>query len=497
MDEPEFRRMCIAALEGRLEEPMRARWEALRLSDPRFAEYYTRLALEHRIATKRLSARVTGTSATSAAVADNRVPAKYFWILGPLVGVVFLLAGGLAMDNYVRYRQRQAQAATSAIAGSNSSAAVDTDGGRRSNPPAGNAAGAGQPPANQPPNEPPPRLPVDPPPTRVDPPPVETPMPLPEPWFVLGEASESDASVLPIAAQEYVRAQPGRGLWGGDQVKVGRGEVLLRGDDARLTLGGRGELSILAPRVIKLLRGRLALRVLEPGFKLECEDATLRLEPGEYVVTGQRGLSEIAVLTGRAEVRRDTESATVGRNTVLSLSRGLQEQRLEGAALQALRAEAAATVQPYLMWDFESGAGDCDLGVVTTPGLDGGSALQWDKAQGAVGSSHFDPLFQGRAGLRLRAWVNTDANVIDVRARLHVQGGVRNVSLRVRLAPGVGWRMLDVSLQGLKAGPSREDVGFEVGGNYSGLQFNVPPSPDEPMRVYELRIDDVQVYALR
>ncbi|MBK9975975.1 MAG: hypothetical protein IPP14_14475 [Planctomycetes bacterium] len=495
MDEPEFRRMCIAALEGRLEEPLRAKWEALRLSDPRFAEYYTRLALEHRIATRRLSARVTGTGTASLAGAETRVPSRYFWILGPLVGVVFLLAGGLAMDNYVRYRQRQAE--NQPMAAGNTAGTSMPGNVPHANQPAGNTPRSNQPPANGLPPQPPPRLPVDPPPTKVDPPPIETLIPLPEPWFVIGDTGVQEVSVLPIAAQEYVKALPGRGLWGGDQVKVGRGEALLRSEDTRLTLGGRGELAILGPRSIKLLRGRLSLRVLEPGFKLECEDAALRLEPGEYVLTGQRGLSEVAVLTGRAEVRRETESATVGRNTLLSLARGLAEQKLEGAALQALRAEAAATVQDYLHWDFETGAGDCDLGALTTGGLDSGFAMQWDKAQSAVGSSQFDPLFQGRKGLRLRAWVNTDASVVDVRARLHVTGGVRAVSLRVRLAPGVGWRLLDVSLEGLMAGPGREESGFEAGANYSGLQFSVPPSADEPMRAFELRIDDVQVYTLR
>lgn len=475
MDQAVFRKLCIDAIEGRLDEPTRQKWEALRLSDPEFADFHARLAMAH----NRLSSRLTSTPPRQ----PPATPSRLFWVLAPLFGAISALSGGLGMDAWIRHGQQQQLDAASLQL-----------------PPYSPRANApiAVPPRNEPAPQPGPEPKPTPEPLPLpEPDPDPAPEPGPEPWFVVAAASDQDARILRPGATEYAEAPAGIGLWGGTTVRVGRGDLRLRSDDAALTLSGRGELEISGPRSLRLLRGRLVLRVLADGFSLECDGTSLGLAAGDYICNNLRGLSELAVLAGRVEAARESERASVGRSTLLALSRGLQESALSGDALKTLRAEAATGVDRKLHWHFEAGPGDCNEGVVIANGLDGGASLQHDTIRPGVGTSRYEPLFAAEPGLRLRLWVRTDAASIAVAARVHLPQGLRNVSMKVALPPGAGWRMVDVSLAGLLAGPKCDQPGWVEGANYSGLQFSVPPQETMRLTSYALTIDEVEIYIQR
>ncbi|MCL4731969.1 MAG: hypothetical protein KJ044_16235, partial [Planctomycetes bacterium] len=105
MDETEFRRLCVDALEGRLDEPTRRQWEQLRLADPEFADFYNRVAMAHRA----LSTRLASTG-VSVAGRPPRISPRWFWLLALLAALVGALAGALGMDSWIRH-DRNARAA--------------------------------------------------------------------------------------------------------------------------------------------------------------------------------------------------------------------------------------------------------------------------------------------------------------------------------------------------------------------------------------------------
>ncbi|MBE7490719.1 MAG: hypothetical protein HS108_02990 [Planctomycetes bacterium] len=483
MDETEFRRLCVDALEGRLDEPTRRQWEQLRLADPEFADFYNRVAMAHRA----LSTRLASTG-VSVAGRPPRISPRWFWLLALLAALVGALAGALGMDSWIRHdrnaRAAQAAQALPAPAAGNTLAPVNRPAGGTPRPEA--AAPANQPVAPGPVLKPDPK-----------PAPKPEPEPEPEPWFVLTRAEDTDARVLRPGANEYAEAAPGAGFWGGYSLRLGRGSIELSGGDCRLVLSGRAELEILGPRSLRLLRGRLALRVLADGLALRCEGAELRLATGDFVCTSLRGLAEIAVVAGRLDAELGDDRASVGRGTLLELARGLPEQRLDAQAAGALAAECAAMTRRVLWWHFEDGPGDCDEGAVVEGGLDGGHALQLDPTRPGAGSGRFEPLFAARGTMRLRAWELTDAASIEISARAHLAQGIRRVGMKVPLPAGSGWRMIDVDLSGLRGGRHWELPGWVEGANYSGLQFSVPPQPQDRLRSFALRVDDVEIYALR
>ncbi|MBX3474732.1 MAG: hypothetical protein KF754_10140 [Planctomycetes bacterium] len=480
MNEADFRRLCVLALDDRLDDASRRQWELLRLSNPEFAAHYDELAIARRRLSNRLSsARVVP------AQARPEVSNRMFWVLAPLVGALSALAGGLGMDSWVRHeRGAKSRAEHHMVAANDASRAPAAATPAPLEPLVPPSNGTAVPAlSDRPPTNPENQQPAKPDGS--------------EPWFRLLPATGAEVRLLRPGTTEYADAPGGADLWGGAVVRVTRGEAVIRADEGQFLLSGRGELEVLGPRRLRLLRGRLLVRVLAEGFVLDCDETSLRLSTGDYRCTSQRGLSELAVLAGRVEASRDSARATVGRNTLLDLSRDLRETAIVGDALVAMRVDLAAMAHRTLYWNFEDGPGDCNEGAVVGSGLDGGKALRHDPARPGVGTTRFEPLFSAVPGLRLRAWVLTDAASVEITARVHLPHGLRQVGLRVPLTPGTGWQMIDVPLAGLAGGPKRLQPGWIAGAGYSGLQFHVPAQGDAPLTPFALTIDEVEIYTLR
>jgi len=404
---------------------------------------------------------------------------RILWVLGPLFAVVGLVAGGLIMHGWLTRTQVGRDATRRPLPANNA--------GRPANAPelmrdAFNAppANATTPAANE--NPPPPQDPAP------------GPQPEPEAPAVMRARAQGDARLLQMrkGAAEYLKAADG--LAAGDRLRVDSGEARLQSGFFAAVLTRRGEVEALGVKSLRLMRGRLVLRVLM-GLSVEAADCTLALAPGEYVIASEAGVFQAEVLNGLASVSRKEARAEVAPGMLVVLSGQLQQLPMSAQEHQARVAEAEAMVHTLLRWDFEEGYGDCNLGKLIEGGLGGGRALQWDTTQAGAGTALRKPLFVARAGARLRAWVDTPAAHVDITMLVHLPQGPRKAALRVPAPPGEGWRMIDVALEGLRGG-AVGGAGFIEGAEYSSLQFSVPPTREERLTAKPLSIDAVQVYTL-
>lgn len=492
MEQDRFRRLCFDELDGRLQGAERAEWDSARKSDPELATFHAQLASQYHRASQRLSKRAVAAEIPAPSAKSGR--ARWF---APVLALAALAAGAFSAHSWLQYLRRNDRTpAPSHAPTANTQPANNVQGNTgevspRDNTPIADTDTGTEPAANTPSS-----------PATNDPPQV-TPAPgpaAPAPGpalFTVGDSPGAQARIRAAGVAEYVAAQPQAGLGPGDRFKMDRGDGLLRSNACALVLGGRGEIEFVQANALKLLRGRLALRVIGDSFNVEHDGAMVALAPGEYLVVSIRGVCDINVLTGRAEVARGDERASAGRGELISLARGLPRLPLAAEHAKAMRAETDVAIVTLLHWDFEEATPPCDLGAARDGGLDGGKCLHWDNTQQAAGSSGKEPPFVATLGLRLRAWILTDAKTVEASLRLHTPEGTRVAAIRLPVPPGEGWRMVDVPLDGLRTGPLRDQPGLIEGASYNGVQFCVPPQAGEPLARHDLAIDDVRLYRLR
>lgn len=487
MDAKEFRRLAVEAVAGRLDAETRQQVLHAAEADPEHARFYAQLVAAKTSVTQRMQA---ARPAEEPAPQPRGMTPAQVWGLRLIFGFAGALAGGMVAWGVIRDMAGGAPNPGNAVAwaGANQPAA------NTARPAANQTANTARPPANVPAANtarPPANVPAANQPAAND---TQAP-PAPLPLLRVTVHAEGRLRVRQPGAPDYADLAPSQGLNAGDRVALTRGTALLQTEGMLLLLAEKAELELASHGAFTLHKGRVAFASFDGAWTATCGGAVIELA-GSGALQVQRGGDELSMLEGTARVTLGSESATITGPRLVLLLRGLQQTALPAKSADALAAELSAHEDHLLRWDFEAGAGACELGEHCQPGAGGSrGALRWRSTEGAVGTGSVAALFSMREETRLRLRVRTGCPRVRVTMRQLLPDGFRRVEMTLPVR-GQGWQLLDVPLSLLRAQRGRES-GFVPGAAYAALQFEILPEPGEAFAGYTLEIDDVCVYAPR
>ncbi|MCC6574040.1 MAG: hypothetical protein IT462_09625 [Planctomycetes bacterium] len=531
MDDREYRRLCVDALRGRLDDVTRQRWEAHGRANPECARFFAQLAASDAgAATRMTSAPVSApplampADEEEAARADTRRLA-YWGPVAVLVGALVAGVGALLIFG----PDPGSRGKAISLDRTNQPREID----ERDHIPEKSSDGSAQ---NVPvtsatnvptqPERPPVKLPVHPQPTQPETPPT-TPQP------VKPEIVPETPPVVPTPTDPVIATPPAPvafiGAVGGKdpryRLQSAAGAPRFLSESANLARGDR----------VRLMSGSIDVAV--DGLKLQCTERAefrvvtaadrplgVQFDYGTYVADGVN-LEEprvVALEHARLELRRAAimVRADWGQTSICVLQGeiGLSHDN----ATQVLREGDSALIEPgrisvpapgKIDWEamdnlwlgsreillragFDNGLAPFDIGVQQAPGArHSAGALAWDKARPGVGCSEKGPVFTPAANSRLRFRVKTNSPQLRVQVQVMIDEKWQTVVIPLIPAASAEWQLFDLPLSDLRTGPNDSQDGFVVGAEHRALQFRYR-YPDKRILPSErfLLVDDVEVY---
>lgn len=401
----------------------------------------------------------------------RKLPNHVFWMLAPLFALVGAAGGALGAHSLWKYRAAKAAAEQEASLTPQPNILVNS---------------APKPAANRPEAE---RKP-DP---ISDPDPTPTPIPpKPLPALVCSASAGAVVSVRPIGERDFVPIDESGEIASGSRVLVSAGNA--RFATAGFTAWAAAPVTFTwtDDRVLRLTSGRLAVRATAEST-MESGSTKVLVAAAAYVLE----TNGLQLTEGGATLVHGADRRELIAPARAVFEAGLTAAALDGDALRGAERETLGPVDVLLEWDCETPQRSPAVARMVSPGAYGSSAAASPVSMTrGIGAGPADGAFSGVDGARLRMRVLTDAPDVLIELRLAADDGFCVVELRASVPRPGAWCWIDVPLENLRCGPSRNEPGWLPGRNYRGLRMVAQartPAPDPS----EFQLDDLLIYAPR
>ncbi|MCB9895402.1 MAG: hypothetical protein H6839_13205 [Planctomycetes bacterium] len=474
MDEQTFRRLAPDAVAGRLDTATYERWKAATGENPERASFVVRVAE----ADAKVSGIYEAIKPVQAREPSRRVPKRTAVVMALAISLLGLLAGALAMHSYIRSQKRIDDNKAALLPPANETKAPD-------NTP------VETPPENTPlDNSPPPTNTPDDPPIKTDPVPNSDP-PKAMDGFRLLDGATGLVSVRGEKDDRWQRLEPGQVLKDGDSVSFNETGV------ARFTAPGLS-LSMQQPAqfeyrdgVVRFTNGRVVVRATT-DWNFSCYKTTWGSLGGAFIVEPRKLGGELFLLEGGVIVGNSVYTDALQ----ITLDGSGNYHELTPEQIRTLESELLGPHSMLLRWDGEAKETTPAYCALIEPGaLGDGHALTRKPGDPGIGVTPSTAVFTAESNARLRMRVKTNAARLRIEFRVHLESGFRVVDALVDVPPAESWTVVDVPLEALRAGRSRDEPGWLPGREYSAFLVVPAADPAEPLARHELQIDDLLVYA--
>ncbi|MCC7510336.1 MAG: hypothetical protein IT464_13325 [Planctomycetes bacterium] len=401
----------------------------------------------------------------------RKLPNHVFWMLAPLFALVG--AGGGALGAHSLWKYQSAKAAAEQEAAFTPQPSTP---GNRANSHA----------ANRPEAEPGPEPTPEP-----DPTPTPNP-PKPLPTLMFHSAAGAVVSARPVGGREFLPIADGAEVAAGSRVQVSQGSARFVTASFTVWAAAPVAFSWTDDRVLRLTSGRIAVRATGP-CSVESGEAKVHVAAAAYVLE----TSGLQLTEGGATLVLGADRRELVAPARAVFEAGLTAGALDGDALRGAERETLGPVEVLLEWDCESPQRSPAVARLVSPGAYGSTAAASPVSMSrGVGAGPADGAFSGVEGARLRMRVLTDASEVLVEMRLAADDGFRVVELRASVPRRGAWCWIDVALEDLRGGTTRNEPGWLHGRQYRGLRMvaqSRSPLPDPG----EFQLDDLLIYAPR
>ncbi|MBK8208153.1 MAG: hypothetical protein IPK87_15360 [Planctomycetes bacterium] len=399
----------------------------------------------------------------------RKLPNHVFWMLAPLFAIVG--AGGGALGAHSLWKYQAAKAAAEQEAAFTPQPSIP-----------GNRAARHA--ANRPEAEPEPIPEPDPTPT------PEPPKPLTA--LMVHATAGANVSVRPIGGRDFVPIADGAEVPAGSRVQVSQGSARFVTADFTVWAAAPVAFTWTDDRVLRLTSGRIAVRATGQ-CSLESGEAKVHVAAAAYVLE----TSGLQLTEGGATLVLGADRRELVAPARAVFEAGLTAAALDGDALRGAERETLGPVDVPLEWDCETPQRSPAVARLVSPGAFGSTAAASPVSMTrGIGAGPADGAFTGVEGARLRMRVLTDAPEVLVELRLAADDGFRVVELRANVPRPGAWCWIDVPLENLRGGITRDEPGWLPGRQYRGLRMVAQarsPLPDPS----EFQLDDLLIYAPR
>ncbi|MEZ5993860.1 MAG: hypothetical protein R3E76_16110 [Planctomycetota bacterium] len=479
MDQQTFRRLAPDAVAGRLDATTLERWKAAAAADPERASFVVRVVE----ADSKVSGQFEPVRDVKATEPSRKVPRRTVLGLAVFFAVFGAMAGGLAMNSYLRSQARMNSPSTGLVEDNTAPRNAPDSG------PADNTTGPGPaantPRTNEPSNvepTPEPDLPFEP---EPDPPPVTRNTPRSGVTVATGRVRGRKAG------SDWFDLKVGDSLDGIERVAVLDGRFAY--SRAGLSIQGEGRFEFgWDGATVCCLDGRMVVKA--DGVDFTAYKTDWRVIDAKFVIEAKRFGGDLYLLSGTLQIDAGNDTIPMQSGHHLSLETN-KTRPLSADETRALDLELLGPHRVLLHWNMESSETTPNLGELFSPGaLGDGHAVRRKTGEPGIGVNPGEPCFVAEEGARFRMWVKTSAERIRIEFRVELDDGFRAVDALIDVPEQDRWVMVEAPLKELGAGRFRSEVGWLPGRAYSAFLVAPAIDIDSPLARHDLSIDDVMIY---